>query len=490
MACLDWAVGGLDRPRHTHAAARLLKRYPEIAHDSIYTAVACGDIEEVQRILSERPAAASEPGGPRAWPPLLYLCSARLPDAGAWSDHAVAIARTLLDGGADPNAYYPGGNPDIRYTALTCVAGRGEEQAAVHLQARELAALLLERGAEPYDTQVLYNVFAGHASHRHLADDDFVWLLELLHRESVKRGRHADWDDPEWRMLDMGGYGHGAWYLLHNALKGNYLHIAEWALSHGASPDPPRASDHRTPEGTLYEQATRMGLAEFSELLARYGAPRTMPAPDSSSEFAAACFRLDRERARALVAKHPEYLHDAAPLFASAERDRADVTALLLDLGMSPDLENPTSGNARALHIAAYADSPQVAALLIERGAEIDPRDDMHGTTPIYWALWGQRQRLVDLLAPLSRDVWALVPAGKVERLREVLSAEPRLATSVYTGGTPLFFLPEDEHAATEIVRLFLSHGADPSVRGRDGATAVQLARARGLDEAAGFLKP
>ena len=56
-------------------------------------------------------------------------------------------------------------------------------------EARELAALLLERGAEPYDVQVLYNGFAGHASQRLLADDDFVWLLELIYRESIKRGR-------------------------------------------------------------------------------------------------------------------------------------------------------------------------------------------------------------------------------------------------------------------------------------------------------------
>lgn len=467
----------------------MLNRHPEIAHDSIFTAVVCGDLQIVARMLSERPAAAAEIGGPRGWPPLLYLCSARLAKSGAWSDNAQAIAQMLLDRGADPSPYYAGGSPDIRYTALTCVAGRGEEQASVHPAARALAALLLARGAEPYDQQVLYNVFGGHASHRHLADDDFVWLLELIHRESMKRGREADWAEPEWRMLEMGGYGCGAWYLLNSALKGNGLRLAEWMLSHGASPNPPRASDQRTPAGTLYEQAIRTGLMDFAELLAHYGAPRAMPVVDPARDFAAACFAVDRERARALVAEHPDYLRDPGPLFAAAERDRVDVVTLLLDLGISPDLPNPKSGNARALHIAAYSDSPRVATLLIERGAEIDPRDDAHGTTPIYWALWGQRQHLVDLLGPFSRDVWALVPAGKIERLREVLSAEPRLALSVYNGDTPLFRLPDDEHTAAEIVRLFLSHGADPSVRRPAGTTAGQVARARGLLEAAELLK-
>ena len=350
MACLDWRVGGSDRARHSHAATRLLKLHPEIARENIYTAIACGEIEEVERLLAERPAAAAEPGGPRNWPPLLYLCSTRLSEPGAWSDHAVALARALLDRGADPNVYHPGGDPSIHYTALACIAGRGEEQAAVHPRARELAALLLERGAEPYDVQLLYNVFAGHASHPLLNDDDFVWWLDLMRRESLKRGRSADWNDPTWQMFEVGGYGGGAWYLLHNALKGNYLRIAEWALSHGADPNPPRASDPRTPSGTLYEQAVRTGRLEFAELLARYGAPRSAPQDgvDPPSRFAAACLRLDRQAAQAITADHPEVLLDPGLLHDAAERDDVEVARLLLDLGMSPDI--PTGDRATPVH--------------------------------------------------------------------------------------------------------------------------------------------
>ena len=487
MACLDWAVGGADRARHTHAAERLLQRHPEIARASIFTAAACGDVDEVRRTLDEHPERAIEPGGPRAWPPILYLCTARLPYQPASAANAVTIARMLLDSGADPNVYYQGGNESIHYTALTSVIGRGEEQAPTHPEARQLAALLLDRGAEPYDIQVFYNAFAGHASHGHLADDDLVWLLELIHRESIKRGRQADWADPEWKALNMGGYGSGAWYLLHSALKGNYLRIAEWALAHGASPNPSRASDSRTPPGTLYEQAIGTGLTQFAELLARYGARRTTPAGGGGSEFVAACLRLDRERASALAAAHPEYLADPSPLKVAAEYDLTAAAELLLDLGMSPDLEDRS--RARPLHFAAYSDSPGVAQLLIRRGAEIDPRDTMHESTPIYWAFFGQRWRMVDLLTPLSRDVWALVPAGKTDRVRDVLKAEPRLARVSWEGGTPLFYLPDDERSAVEIAKLFLEHGADAWFKRKDGTTAGEIARARGLDAAAELLK-
>src|SRR4030095_16564417 len=53
-ACPDHHVRG--RPAHRiaqHAAIRLLEQHPEIAHQSLYTAVVCGEVDEVQRILRE-----------------------------------------------------------------------------------------------------------------------------------------------------------------------------------------------------------------------------------------------------------------------------------------------------------------------------------------------------------------------------------------------------------------------------------------------------
>ena len=390
----------------------------------------CGDVDEVERRLAERPDAASEVG----WATRLAAAAVSLfgaaRDPGTWSDNAVRIARALLDHGADPNVYYEGGNSGIHYTCITCLVGRGEEQAPVHPKARELAALLLDRGAEPYDMQFFYNAFAGHASQRDLADDDFVWLLELMYQRSLALGREADWKDPHWRMLGPGRVRSPAPGICsRNAMSGN-VHAPRrvGALARRQS-----------------ESARRLGSPDATP--ARSTNRRSAPGGTSSRR----CSRVTAPRA---ASRTP--LDDDAMLFEAAEQNRADVVASLLDKGLSPNLEQPRS-RTRPLHAAAYSGSVAVVKLLIDRGAEIDPRDANHGTTPIYWAYWGRRPQCVDLLAPVSRDVWALTSAGKLDRLRELIAAEPRLAGSRGEHDTVLFYLPDDESVAAEIVRLLLA---------------------------------
>jgi hypothetical protein len=65
-ACADplLANGRSGHSRRASTALRLLDRYPEIARHSLHTAVACGDLPEVERIVTERPEAAVERGGP------------------------------------------------------------------------------------------------------------------------------------------------------------------------------------------------------------------------------------------------------------------------------------------------------------------------------------------------------------------------------------------------------------------------------------------
>lgn len=489
-ACPDWRVGGPRRAMAFHAAGRLLRRHPDIARHDLYTAVVCGEVAEVARLLAAEPALASAPGGPRALPPLLQLCMARLPHAPA-AEHALEIATLLLDHGADPNAYLPGGHETIHYTALTLTVGRGEERAEPHPRARELARLLMERGAEPYDVQVLYNVFADHDSRRLLSDDD-VWLLALMHERSVELGRAADWDDPEWRMLDMGGYGHGAYYLLHAAVTANLPGLARWMLAHGASPNAPPPSHPRVTWRPLLLEAERRGLSEMTNLLRRHGAiPGDRPAtalPSGEDAWVEACFRLDRGAMRAMLAEHPAWAQAPRAMMAAARRDRAEVVEALLAVGTPVDVEDPRNG-VRALHAAASHDATRVIDVLLAHGATVDARERDWGATPLWFAAWADRGAAAARLAPVSRDVWALVVLGDVARLRAVLDEDPSRARAVGEHETPLMWLPDDEATAREIAALLLAHGADPSVRDAHGRTAAELAEERGMDEVAALLR-
>lgn len=478
-ACPDHHVRGAPaRTSAWHTAGRLLRRHPELARDGIHTAVACGELAEVERLLAERPRLAVERGGPKGWEPLLYLCFARLPHAAA-GEHAVAIARLLLDHGADPNAYFMAGGS--RYTPFVGVIGEGEEDGPPHPFARELTELLLQRGAEPYDTQVLYDThFHGHQP----------WLLELIHRSSVQAGREADWRDPAWRMLDMGDYGSGARYLLGGAVAKNDLLLAEWLLAHGADPNAAPARDPRMSKRSLYEDAVRAGRTEMADLLLRHGATPSEVVYEGEDAFADACFRLDRDAAAALLARHPGYRQSPRTMHAAAGRDRADVVALLLDLGVSPDVADPAAGGQRPLHVAAYAGALGVAALLVERGAEIDPVESNWSATPLGFAEHAGQPQMVALLSPVSRDVWILTHTGNVERLRAVLRTEPERARAAYGDGeTLLTWLPDDEERAREIAELLLAHGADATVRDAKGRTAADRASRRGLDAAAALLR-
>jgi hypothetical protein len=170
LACLNY---GADPPARLRQAARLLAERPHLVTMSIFTAAAVGDVATTSAILARDGDAASREGGPFRWPPLLYLTYSRL-DRGESSD-AVAVARLLLEHGADANAGFLWNGLPSPFTALTGVFGRGEQGAPPHRDELVLARLLLEAGAEANDSQTIYNCGAGD-----IACDDTGAVVEYL----------------------------------------------------------------------------------------------------------------------------------------------------------------------------------------------------------------------------------------------------------------------------------------------------------------------
>jgi uncharacterized protein len=262
----------------------------------------------------------------------------------------------------------------------------------------------------------------------------------------------------------------------------NHLRRAEWLLRHGADADGVHAYSRRP----LREEALIYGHTAMADLLVRHGA--AAPPLDGQAAFQAACMRLDRDAALALAQRHPECLRNASPMLIAARQGRADVVALLLELGMHVDIADETE--QRGLHNAVQRGAIEVAKLLIAHGADVDRPTTQYGGPLGFAAHFGQRE-MAALLAPLSRDLLNLTYLGMKERLRELLAAEPALANtpSPKKGVTPLFCLPDDEEDAVEMTELLLAHGADPGIKDRDGRTAEQVARERGLFDAADLMR-
>jgi ankyrin repeat protein len=453
----------------------LLAQDPSIARASIYTAVVCGEVDEVRRLLDARPELARERGDARSWTPILYLAYTRFTHEPT-TTNALAIARLLLAHGGNPNDFYMAG--DSRYTALVGVAGEGEQHAPRQPYAEALFDLLLEHGAEPFDLQILYNTqFSG----------DMLWWLRLVHAHTIETPRRAAWRDPEWSMFDMGAYGSGARFVLECAIKRRRLELLEWALDHGATPDAAPARDRRFPQLTLYELALAEGAPEFAARLAAHGARVSVPELDVEQQFVLACRRGERAEAARLAEQHPQLLQTATAMSAAAARDDTAAVALLVDLGC--DVNVADRGGKRPLHEAAAANATRAARFLLDRGADPDARESTYNGTPLGWATYSGPREMIGLLAQRSRDPFLLAYHGFVDRLRHVLFEEPeRARQTTPIGSTPLWSLPDDEADALRVVDVLLDAGVDPRVRNNNGETAADAARAAGMHAVARHL--
>src|SRR5262245_14087403 len=219
-ACI-FSGGPLDLPPKWRRAERILALHPRLAGANLHAAVVCGDLEQVERWLRADPSAIARKAGPQRWEPLLLLCYGRLPSA-----HSVEIARRLLDAGADPSASFVSegdGDWRLRFSALTGVMGRGEMDAPAHPQAPALARLLLERGADPNASQGLYNTC--------LLDDDVSWL-ELLAQHGLTASAATNWHTDPARVAEWGGDRPGSLfgYLLVAAAKNGHRARLRWLI--------------------------------------------------------------------------------------------------------------------------------------------------------------------------------------------------------------------------------------------------------------------
>jgi ankyrin repeat protein len=398
----------------TGRAARMLAARPELADYNLATALVLGDIAKVRRAIDADPGLVMRSDERTGWKALHVVCASRWHKLDpARADGLLAVARLLLDSGADAS----GQAADGSWTPLRCAIAGAAHPAIVRL--------LLDRGAVPEDDDLYLAGFAddAHSCLRMLLDGaaDIPRIARMALAAPISRN-DADGvrllleagADPRRYLDDYGAEGGADTGLpcpvLYAAVRsGCSAEILDLLLAHGAEPELP-GDDGRSPHAL----AVRKARADLAALLRQYGAR------DDATEidvFLSACLRGDLAEARRLGSA-PGFLGQVASeqqseaMIRAAETGNIDAMLIMLDIGFPADVRG--AGHAgTALHAAAYAGAADVVRLLIGRGADIEARDTRWESTPVDWACVGSGEQPADNPRPdWPAAIAALVEAG------------------------------------------------------------------------------
>ncbi len=358
------ASGTLER------AQAILATHPRIASDTIQAAAILGDEATVRRFLELDAANATLKGGPRGWDTLTHLCFSRyLRLDRARAGGFVRAAEALLDAGASANTgfYSDDHQPPEFESVLYGAAGVAHDAA--------LTRLLLERGADPNDGEVVYHTPETYDNEAiklliatgRLTDDS---LAAMLHRKH-------DWHDRDGVRLLLE---HGAdpnritrwgYAPLHQAIRrDNDLATIELLLDHGA--DPACIAHGRS----AVAMAARDGRGDVLNLFEQRG---TVLDLRGIERLLAACARNDSNAVRSIVDREPELvqqvLGEGGKLLAEFSGvGNTDGVRHLLDLGVAVgavDTEGDgywgVAKESTALHVAAWRARHATLKLLLDR---------------------------------------------------------------------------------------------------------------------------
>ena len=290
------------------------------------------------------------------------------------------IASALVAAGLDPNARTSKGSTPLHLAAREA--------------AHETAALLLDAGAEPDARDDAQRTPLHYAACQRTPETGRLLIergadvnaedergLTPLHRAACKNAHET-----AATLLDAGANANAVasngYTPLHMAASGNALESAKLLVARGAEVEPPRKEGVPTP----LLAAVQCKAAEVALFLIGQGAALAV-----EDEAGATLPALAEENGLHDVVLHlveqgeplgAEYADPGALLRAAVESDAPRTVSLLLERGADVNVKDEHFLSS-LLHLAAGHDSHEVVPLLIAHGVDADVRD-LHGRTPLH----------------------------------------------------------------------------------------------------------
>jgi uncharacterized protein len=251
-------------------------------------------------------------------------------------------------------------------------------------------------------------------------------------------------------------------------------------------------SQGRLAPNKLLEEALTFGNLDISrEILPR------MKRPIHGSWLIPACKSGDPEVVKLVLDQGADpSFNDGLPLRIASHNAPVAIIQLLLDRGAQVDLRPSGSADRTALAVACFRGRPDIATVLLDKGANIEVKVDKEGKTPLMLALDLARtdpgRAVVKLLLSRKADVNARNSTGSTalhqacfdglpDMVRLLLDSKADIQAKDNRGLTPLLAAVIPGHVS--VVRLLLDKGADPNAKTEGTMSPLQLARKRGHAE-------
>ncbi len=180
----------------------------------------------------------------------------------------------------------------------------------------------------------------------------------------------------------------------------------------------------------------------------------------------------------------------SAPFFGTLDEAiaRGDIADVKRHLARTPGLargDATPAAKLAPLHQAILRKKPEIAALLLENGADLN-LPDAANRTPLHLAVERADVAMVKILLARHPDLTKRDRTGWTPLHHAAAKNQVEIARLLLDAGAPPNFLSElggtplHEAAAgagAEMVQLLLDRGTDPAIRSQPGVTALDLAR-------------